>query len=76
MERSPTDTINDLLHLDLSVTARGDEAKGYCPDPEGPGRGRGGLDDLYLNKADCEALSQAFARLAKELNVPGHVKLY
>lgn len=62
MERPACDIINDLLHLDLGLTLRGDEAKGYCSDPDGPGR-----DLLYLNRAECEVLSRAFARLAEEL---------
>lgn len=71
MDRPACDIISDLLHLDLSLTVRGDEAKGYCPDPDGPGR-----TTLYLNRAECEVLSRAFARLAEELNALGHVKLY
>jgi hypothetical protein len=71
MDRPACDIISDLLHLDLSPTVRGDEAKGYCPDPDGPGR-----TTMYLNRAECEVLSRAFARLAEELNVQGHVKLY
>jgi hypothetical protein len=71
MDRPPCDIINDLLHLDLGLTVRGDEAKGYCSDPDGPGR-----TTLYLNRAECEVLSGAFARLAEELNVSGRVKLY
>ena len=71
MDRNPFDIVNDLLHLDLSPTLRGDEAKGYCPDPDGPGRAT-----MYLNQAECEVLSRAFAKLAKELNVSGRVKLY
>ncbi len=66
MERKSTDIINDLLHLDLSPTVRGDEAKGYCPDPDGPGRTR-----MYLSRADCEDLARAFRQLAEELCVPG-----
>ena len=71
MERPSCDIINDILHLDLSPTIRGDEAKGYCADPDGSGRVK-----LYLNRAECEVLSRAFAKLANELNVTGHVKLY
>jgi hypothetical protein len=62
MDRSPCDIISDMLHLDLGITVRGDEAKGYCPDPDGVGRMK-----FYLNRAECEVLSQAFARLAEEL---------
>ena len=62
MERNPTDIINDLLHLDLSPTVRGDEVKGYCPDPN-----KLGEIPLCLGRAECEVLSNAFAKLAKEL---------
>lgn len=71
MERPTCDIINDLLHLDLALTVRGDEAKGYCPDRDGTGRTK-----FYLNRAECEVLSRAFNQLAKKLNVPGHEKLY
>lgn len=64
------ETINSYLHLCLSKTYRGDEAKGMCPDPDD-----GGTTSLYLDRNDCEVLSRAFAELAKELSVPGHVKL-
>lgn len=60
--RTPYDVINDMLHIDLSPTVRGDEAKGYVPDPDGPGRAT-----LYLNRAEAEVLSRAFARIAAEL---------
>ena len=70
MQRPPCDIINDLIHIDLRPTVRGDEAKGCCPDSDGTGQAT-----LYLNRAECEVLSRAFARLAEQLNVPGHVKL-
>jgi hypothetical protein len=58
----PLNIINDILRLDLVQTVRGDEHKGRCPDSES-----GGTTTLYLNRAECEALSRAFARAAEVL---------
>lgn len=66
MERPACDIINEFLHLDLCRTVRGDEAKGWCPDPDDPGRMK-----FYLSRADCEDLARAFRQLAEELCVPG-----
>lgn len=63
MERDPLDIINDILRLDLVQTVRGDEHKGRCPDSES-----GGTATLYLNRAECEVLSRAFARAAELLS--------
>lgn len=63
MERDPLDIINDLLHLDLVQTIRGDEHKGRCPDSES-----GGTSSLYLNAAECKVLSKAFSRASKVLS--------
>lgn len=60
--RQPLEVINDLLHLDLGPTVRGDEAKGWCPDPDDVGRMK-----FYLGRKDCLALSEAFKKLANEL---------
>ena len=63
MERDPLDIINDILRLDLTQTIRGDEHKGRVPD-----RDSGGTTTLYLNRAECEALSRAFSRAAEVLS--------
>lgn len=56
------DQINELLSLDLGLTYKGDFAKGRKPDSDD-----GGTCKLYLDKRDCLALSEAFAKLAEEL---------
>ena len=63
MEQDPYEIINELLGLQLRETVRGDAAKGICPDSDGPG-----VVKLYLYKVECEALSKAFAELAKKFS--------
>ena len=63
MEQTPYDIINELLGLQLRETYRGDAAKGICPDSDGPG-----CIQLYIGKVECEALSKAFAELAKKFS--------
>lgn len=54
--------INELLSLDLVITIKKDFSKGRKPDPD-----EGGTCKLYLDKKDCLALSEAFAKLAEEI---------
>jgi hypothetical protein len=61
MERDPLDIINDILHLDLVQTVRGDEHKGRRRDG-------GGATSFYLNAAECQVLSRAFAHAAEMLS--------
>lgn len=61
-QREPEDAINAFLHLDLCVTVRGNEAKGWCSDIEDGGRMK-----FYLDRKDCQELSVLFAQLAAKL---------
>ena len=60
MERYPLDIINEFLGLELGHTVRGDELKGWKRDLED-----GGSTKFYLNRVECELLSNAFARVAE-----------
>jgi hypothetical protein len=60
MERDPLVIINEFLGLELAYTVRGDELKGWKRDLED-----GGSTKFYLNRAECEVLSRAFARAAE-----------
>jgi len=51
------------LGLSLVETVRGDELKGWRPNDGEPG-----VHKFYLNAADCRLLSEAFAKLADNLN--------
>ncbi len=56
--------LNDIIPgLELIKTVRGDEIKGWTRDLE-----EGGTMKFYLNAADCRLLSEAFAKLADNLN--------
>lgn len=56
--------VNNIIPgLDLIKTVRGDEIKGWTRDIE-----EGGTMKFYLNAADCRLLSEAFAKLAGNLN--------
>jgi hypothetical protein len=59
MGEAPTDVINRHLILQLGVTIRGDEAKGYVDG-----------DKFYLSATDCRELAEAFAHLAAQLASP------
>jgi len=58
--------INDLLGLNLMETTPAigpcEEYKGWKPTEEGR------INKFYLNAADCRLLSEAFAKLADNLN--------
>jgi len=58
----PIDAINELLNLGLAKTFLSDEVKGWSRDDDG------GTSKFYLNAIDCQNLSDAFAKLATELN--------
>jgi hypothetical protein len=56
--------LNDIIPgLELIKTVHGDEIKGWTRDLE-----EGGTMKFYLNAADCRLLSEAFAKLADNLN--------
>ena len=58
------DDVNELLGLCLAQTFRADELKGWRPSPQD-----NGVTKFYIDSADCQKLSEAFAKIATELKV-------
>lgn len=54
--------VNELLGLQAVETNDGRMVKCWVSDPEG-----GGVNKTYLERADCEALANAFATIAASL---------
>ena len=57
------ENLNEIIPgLDLILTVKGDELKGWTRDTEG-----GGTRKFYLNAADCRNLAAAFLKIADNM---------